>query len=164
MFAPPNVMSRAFWGLLQGWLTVFAWICTVSQPAYFLATTIQGMVILNYENYVVERWHGTLIAWAVLAIPVTTNIFARKILPTIEIVGAVTHITFFIVFIIVLAVLAPRSPASFVFGTNVFGLSGWQNQTVQWCIGLISATFPLGGFDGVLHMSQLSINYPLRLL
>lgn len=154
MFAPPGIMSRAFWGLIQGWLTVWAWVCTVSQPAYFLATLIQGMVILNHDEYIVQRWHGTLIAWGVLAIPVSINILARRVLPTIEVMGAITHISFFIVFVVTLAVLAPRSPASFVFGTNVFGLSGWENQTVQWCIGLISATFPLGGFDGVLHMSK----------
>lgn len=74
--------------------------------------------------------------------------------------GAVTHITFFIVFIITLAVLAPRSPASFVFGQNIFGLSGWTNPTIQWCIGLLSAAFPIGGFDGVLHMSDEVKNAP----
>ena len=154
MFRPPGIMTGAFWALIQGWLTCTAWVATVAQPAYFLATLIQGMVILNHDDYTPKRWHGTLLAWCILAIPVLINIFARRVLPSIEIVGAVTHISFYITFVVTLAVLAPRSSTEFVFKTNVFGLSGWENQPVQWCIGLISATFPLGGFDGVLHMSK----------
>ena len=111
-------------------------------------------MVLNQEDYGYQRWHGTLIAWGILAIPVSINIFARKLLPAVEIIGGITHISFFIAIVITLAVLAPRSPASFVFGTNVFGLSGWSNHGVQWCIGLLSSAFPLGGFDGVLHMSK----------
>lgn len=93
-------------------------------------------------------------AWAVLAIPVLINIFARKVLPAVEVVGAIAHISFYIVFVVTFCVLAPRNTAEYVFTTNIFGLSGWNNQTVQWCIGLLSAAFPVGGFDGVLHMSQ----------
>lgn len=158
MFAPPGVMSRAFWGLLQGWVTVFAWMATCAQPAFILATLLQGIVVLDSDTYAPERWHGTLIAWGLFAIPVFVNVFARKVLPTVEVVGAITHITFFIVFVVTLCVLAPRHSSEFVFTTNVFGLSGWQNTGVQWCIGLLSAVFPVGGFDGVLHMSKLLIN------
>ncbi len=35
MFAPPRVPSPAFSGLLQGWITVFTWIATCAQPAFF---------------------------------------------------------------------------------------------------------------------------------
>lgn len=154
LWAPPGFMSKEFWGLLQGWLTVFAWIITVAQPAFLIGTSIQGLIILNHDNYVPERWHGTLIAWAVFAIPVFVNIFARKALEPIELVGICTHITFFLAWIITLAVLAPHSSASFVFTTNMFGLSGWTNNGVQWCVGLLSAAFPLTGFDGVIHMSD----------
>jgi len=154
MFAPPRVLSPAFWGLLQGWITVFAWIATCAQPAFLLATVIQGMIVLTDASYVYERWHGTLLAWALFAIPVVINIFARRVLPGLEVVGVVTHLLFFVIWIVVLAVMAPKSSAEFVFATNSFGISGWSNQGVQWCVGLLSAVFPLGGFDGVLHMSD----------
>ena len=26
LYAPPKIMSPAFWSLIQGWITVFAWI------------------------------------------------------------------------------------------------------------------------------------------
>ena len=153
LFAPPRVLTPAFWGLLQGWITVFAWIATCAQPAFLLGTTIQGLMVLNDDTYVYERWHGTLLAWALFAIPVAVNIFARRVLPGLEIIGVITHLVFFLVWVITLAVMAPKSTPGFVFGTNIFGLSGWSNEGVQWCVGLLSAVFPLGGFDGVLHMS-----------
>lgn len=56
------------------------------------------------------------------------------------------HIVFFIVLIAVLASKAPtRSPNEFVWETTVTGLSGWESSGVQWCIGLLTAAFPLGG-------------------
>ena len=61
---------------------------------------------------------------------------------------------FFIAWVVTLVCLAPRSTPEFVFQTNSFGLSGWTSEGVQWCVGLLSAVFPLGGFDGVLHMSE----------
>jgi choline transport protein len=153
-FAPRGFGSPAFWGLLQGWITVFAWITTCAQPAFLLGTLIQGLIVLDNDNYAYERWHGTFLAWAIFAVPIIINIFARKLLPSLEVIGGITHIVFFIAWVVTLAALAPRSSAEFVFATNSFGLSGWSNEGVQWCVGLLSAVFPLGGFDGVLHMSD----------
>jgi choline transport protein len=80
----------------------------------------------------------------VLVLPLLCNLFARKILPALEIVGALGHIIFFFVIIITLAVLSPRSSASFVFTSSITGLSGWSSPGIQWCIGLLSSAFPLG--------------------
>ena len=110
-----------------------------------MVTTIQGLIILNHDDYVPQRWHGTLLTWACLSIPLLFNIFARKALPPLEIIGGIAHIVFFIVVVVVLVVLAPRSSAEFVFKGSISGLSGWNNYGVSWCIGLLSATFPLGG-------------------
>jgi len=33
-------------------------------------------------------------------------------------------------------------------------VSGWSDPAVAWGIGLLTVTFPLSGFDGVLHMSD----------
>jgi choline transport protein len=112
--------------------------------AFLEGTIIQGLVIQNNPNYVPKLWHGTLLTWAVLVLPILCNLFARRILPALEIVGALGHIIFFLVIIITLAVLSPRSTASFVFTTSTTGLSGWSSPGIQWCIGLLSSAFPLG--------------------
>lgn len=158
MFAPRGLGRPAFWGLLQGWITVAAWIATCAQPAFLLGTLIQGLIVLDNDSYPYARWHGTFLAWALFLVPVVVNIFARRVLPSLEVIGVVTHLGFFLVWVITLACLAPKSTSEFVFTTNSFGISGWSNEGVQWCVGLLSAVFPLGGFDGVLHMSKPSLD------
>jgi choline transport protein len=144
---------------------VFAWIATCAQPAFLLGTTIQGVIILNADTYVPERWHGTLLAWSVLAIPVACNIFARRALAPLEIIGGVTHIVFLLVFVITLLVMAPRSTASFVFTQTITGLSGWSNVGVQWNIGLLSAVFPLSGtFNASSHIMAVSNKYQVLMV
>ncbi|KAF2840590.1 amino acid permease [Patellaria atrata CBS 101060] len=158
----PRAMEPNFWGLLQGWVTVFAWISGCALTPFLLGTITQGLIIFNYETYVPERWHATLLAWAFVAIPVIWNIYARKILPVVEIVGGVCHFIFFICTVVILCVMAPRSTPEFVFKTGVWDQSGWESHGVSWCIGLLSTTFPLVGFDGVLHMSDEVKDAPRR--
>ncbi|RMZ79610.1 hypothetical protein DV737_g3311, partial [Chaetothyriales sp. CBS 132003] len=43
-----------------------------------------------------------------------------------------------------------------------FGQSGWTNEGVQWCIGLLSITSVLTGFDGVLHLSDEIPDAPVK--
>jgi choline transport protein len=123
---------------------VFAWMATCAQVAFLEGTIIQGLIIQNNPTYVPERWHGTLLTWAVIALPVFCNIFARRILPTLEIIGVIGHFVFFIALVTTLCVLSPRGTADFVFTTTITGLSGWKSSGIQWCIGLLSAAFPLG--------------------
>lgn len=154
LYAPKKFMSPAFWSLLQGWITVFAWMAVCAQVCFLEGTIIQGLILLNDNSYIPQPFHGTLLAWAILALPLFCNIFARKILAPLEIIGGVLHIALFVVFIVVLVVFSPRSTSSFVFTTTTTGLSGWSSPGIQWCVGLLSGAFPLAAFDGVLHMSM----------
>lgn len=133
----------------------------MSQAPFLVGGSIQGVAALNHPGYVPERWHTTFIAWAMLVLPVLGNVFARRTLVKLELVAGVLNVVFFFVIVVVLGVMAPRSPAEFVFGTTVTGLSGWSSSGVQWCIGLLSAAFPLQGFDGVIHLSA-EIKDPTR--
>ncbi|KAK5730374.1 hypothetical protein LTR15_000311 [Elasticomyces elasticus] len=132
----PRAMSPAFWSLLQGWLTVFSWICLCASVPFISALCLQGLIILNDETYVPQRWQATLLMWAFLALPVLGNVYGRKLLKAVEIMGGVLHIVFFVVTITTLAVMARRSTAKFVFTESFFGQSGWER------------------FDGVLHLSD----------
>ena len=96
--------------------------------------------------------------WAFLSIPVLCNIYARKVLKVIEIAGGILYVVFFIVIIVTLVVMSPRSTAKFVFTESFFGISGWQSEGVQWCIGLLSITSVLTGelkAVGPLRLSSL---------
>lgn len=95
--------------------------------------------------------------------PFLVNTFARQLLPPFQVIGGICHLVFWMSWIVVLVILAPRSPASFVFGTNIYGPSGWSNKGVQWCLGLLSATSSFSPVDGVLHMADEVKDAPKKL-
>ncbi|OCK96679.1 amino acid transporter [Cenococcum geophilum 1.58] len=150
----PRIMTPAFWSLIQGWLTTFAWIALCASGSYVCSAMTVGLIGINNVNYVPHLWHITLIMWAYLAVCVILNVYARKLLVAIEMFGGIIHIAFFIATVVTLAVMGPRSSAEFVFTESFFGLSGWSNDGVQWCLGLLTSTSLLTGFDGVLHLSN----------
>jgi choline transport protein len=125
-----------------------------AQVCYLEGTIIQGLIILNKESYIPQKYHGTLLAWAILALPLFCNIFARRVLAPLEVMGGMLHIALFVVFIVVLVVLSPRSSADFVFATTITGQSGWQNSGVEWCVGLLSGAFPLAGKSQLPRLPQ----------
>ena len=135
-------------------MTVWAWItATAASPAY-LSNIVTGLIIFNYPDYEPKRWHGTLIMWGFVILPVAWNFYFRRALNTMEMIGGVCHVVFFIISVIVLVVLARRSDSSFVFNTLTHDISGWTNPVVAWGVGLLTVTFPITAFDGVLHMSD----------
>lgn len=84
-------------------------------------------------------------AWAYLAIPVFLNVYGRRLLKAIEIIGGVLFVVFFIVTIITLVTVSETNPSEFVFKESFFGISGYTNEGVQWCIGLLTITAVLIG-------------------
>ena len=124
---------------------VFAWIFLCGGAPFIGGLVIQGLIIFNDETYVPKQWHATLLAWAYLMVPFLWNVYGRKLLKAIEIIGGIFYIVFFIVTIVTLVVMAPRNPSEFVFKTSFFGLSGWQNEGVQWSLGLLTISAVLIG-------------------
>lgn len=126
---------------MQGWITVFGWQATSTSICYLLATQIQGMVILNNPGYVPEKWHGTLIMWAVVVFSSLVNIYGIKIVPALQMLGGIMHITFFIAIIIPIVLLARRSTSEFVFTELWTSKQGWQSGGVAWCLGMLTVTY-----------------------
>ncbi|GES65229.1 GABA permease [Aspergillus terreus] len=146
--------SPRFLSFFQGWVTVFSWAALVCIAPFFIGTQIEGMVVLSNPEYVAQRWHGTLLMWAVVLIPIIINIFARRVLGVIEVAAGIMHVIFLPVTIAVFVILAPRNPNAFVWDTFVSGLSGWQNPGVVFSIGLLGVITPLSGVDGIIHMAE----------
>ncbi|ETN42760.1 uncharacterized protein HMPREF1541_01918 [Cyphellophora europaea CBS 101466] len=163
LYSPRGFGPPAFWSLLQGWITCFAWIAVCTQVCFLEGTIVQGLIILNNSTYIPQGWHGTLLAYAILAVPLFCNIFARRVLAPLEVLGGIVHIALFVVFVVVLVAMSPRSSAGFVFATSITDQSGYSQPGVSWCLGLLATAFPLGGFDGVIHMAAEVKNAPLRI-
>ncbi|EAW07593.1 putative amino acid permease [Aspergillus clavatus NRRL 1] len=143
-----------FLSFIQGWITMFSWWANVATSPYLIGTQIQALVVMNYPTYTPHSWHATLIIWAVLLIPLTVNIYARRLLSPVEVVGGIIHILFFPAVLVTLIALGSRNSSEFVWTYFENSSSGWQNDGVIWSIGLLTAVYTLGGFDGVVHMAE----------
>ena len=78
MLAPP--WCRKFLSYILGWLIICGWQAILAGGGYFGGTAIVAVVQLNYENYVPELWHGTLLFWAIIIIAVFVNTVTRRCL------------------------------------------------------------------------------------
>jgi choline transport protein len=131
-------------------------VTSAASAAAVIANIIISLAIFNYDDYVPQRWHTTLIMWLLIILVFIFNLFFRKLLNIFEIIGGLCHFLFFIVAIVILSVLAARSTPQFVFHDLTRGLSGWENPGVSWGLGLLPVTNAVIGFDGVIHMSTRS--------
>lgn len=128
-------------------------MAAVASPAFLGGTIIQGLLVLNDESYVFERWHGTLLFTAIVVLSVCVNIFAIKYLPHLETLMLLLHVGMFFLLLIPMVYLAPQHSAEFVF-TDFESLGGWNNNGIAWCVGLMTSAFPFTGWDGAAHMSK----------
>lgn len=127
-----------------GWLTTIAWISNVTTAGYITAITTQGLISLNQPDYVFQRFHGTLLAFAFILIAVFVNIRLISHLPSLERAMFILHVLGFFALLISLVYLAPHRSASDVF-TIFLNKGGWPNQSVSFCVGLLGS---IGAFVG----------------
>ncbi|KAH8204762.1 hypothetical protein TruAng_001096 [Truncatella angustata] len=150
-FAPRKYQK--FLSYLTGWLAVLAWQTGCASSAYLSGTQIQGLVILNYTNYVPKPWHGTLITIAVAVFSVIFNIFLASKLPILETIGLIIHLFGFFGIIATLWVLSPKADAVSVF-TEFSDGGGWGTLGGSTLIGVTAAIIPLLGGDAAVHMAE----------
>lgn len=129
----------------SGWLTLLGWLAFTASAPFASGTIIQGLITLNYPDYVPERWHGTLLYIAVLSIAFALNIWGSRLLPILENFIMALHILFFFAMLIAVAIIPPsRHSAEFVFA-NFQNNTGWENDGIAWCLGLLTSAYILIG-------------------
>ncbi|KAF2471005.1 putative amino acid permease [Lindgomyces ingoldianus] len=160
LLAPPKWSKFLSW--LTGWVSVLGWQAGCASGTFLGGTIIQGLLVLNNPSYEYQRWHGTLILYAVLLVSVFVNTVAIRILPALEGIILILHVLGFLAILIPLVHLAPQSPAQFVFATWSNG-SGYDDG-LSWFVGLLTSSVLFIGFDGACHMAEevkdASINVP----
>ncbi|GMF72543.1 unnamed protein product [Aspergillus oryzae] len=97
---------------------------------------IQGLLVLNYDSYAFQRWHGTLIYWAILVISAIVNIQGSRVLPVVENLSLGFHVVAFIIVFVVICVVSPtKHVPEFVF-VDTINNSGWGNNGIAWCVAI----------------------------
>lgn len=131
---------------------------------------IQGLLVLNYPDYVFENWHGTLLVIAITGFCIIFNTFLAKKLPMVEGLILIFHVLGFFAVLIPLWVLGPRGDPKQVF-TEFLNLGGWQTDGLAfmvgmfpplhpstpfltWHPGLLAPVYTLIGADSAVHMSE----------
>lgn len=66
-----------------GWLTAIGWQVYLASVCFLVGTIIQGLLVLNDPTYVYERWHGTLLAIAIVCFSIIFNTVLASRLPLI---------------------------------------------------------------------------------
>lgn len=121
----------------------------MASGAFLGGTLIQGLLILNYDSYNPQRWHGTLLFYAVLAVSLLVNTYLARMLPTIESTILVLHILGFFGILITLVYFAPHQSPGDVFANFQFS-SGWDSDGLSFLVGLTTSMFAFIG--GVLQI------------
>lgn len=106
---------------------------------------IQGLLTLNYENYVAQRWHASLIYWFFVVLGTVINIWGSRLLSIVEKSSLIVHVLGFIVIFAAIWACAPaKQSADFVF-TFFQNNSGWSSDSIAWSLGMLSSCYVLAG-------------------
>ncbi len=105
---------------------------------------VQGLIVLNYAEYNYQRWHGTMLFYAILLLALVFNTFLARYLPQMEFVILAIHIGGFIGILIPLVYFAPHGTASDVFGQFLTS-GGYENQGLTFFVGIIASVFAFVG-------------------
>jgi choline transport protein len=111
-------------------------------------------VINSRPDYVPERWHGTVMVFALILVALLFNTFLFKFLPQVETVVLLFHITLFVVFIIVITVRSPTKSSNDEVWTLFLNKGGYESKGLSFFVGLITPLFAFCGADSAVHMSE----------
>lgn len=123
----------------------FGWVSFTASAPYLAAGMIQGLVVLTCEAYQPQRWHLSLIYWALVGLATALNIWGSRLFSLVETASLVIHLVGFVVVLIVMWVCVPaKHNATFVF-TTFLNSTGWSSNGLAWCLGMLSSCYVLAG-------------------
>ncbi|KAI9648810.1 hypothetical protein NHQ30_003451 [Ciborinia camelliae] len=137
-FAPPKIQK--FLSYLVGWLCAIGWQDYLAGICFMVASTIQGLIALNVENYVWQSYHGTLLTIAVLAFSIIFNTSMSSHLPKIEGAILILHVAGIFIIAIPLWVMTPHLRQASEVLLNFTNQGGWSSRGLSAMVGLTVPT------------------------
>ena len=145
--------SSKYLSYLTGWTSVIGWQATTCTTLFLASTMIQGLLIQNSLSYTPQRWHATLIGYAILAFSVFINTYLATSLPKIESVVLLLHVFGFLFVLIPLVYFGPHGDPATVF-TQFLNEGHWPTQGLSFFIGLTTSMIAFLGLDAAAHMAE----------
>jgi choline transport protein len=152
MLAPPKYKTVCSYVI--GWLTSLAWVATVATETLFAGTMIQGIISLDYPEYITERYHGTLLTWCVICVCIFVNVVIPAWLPRFEVFILVFHIAGFFAILITLLVMTPELGSNASVWLTSLNQGGWPTQGVSYCVGFLGNVATFVGADASVHLAE----------
>lgn len=121
------------------------WQTLVTSIAFQAGTEIQGLLVLNYDGYIYQQWHGTLLIIAVILFAAIFNTLLATRLHLVEGTILVVHVFGYFCILVPLWVLSPRTSSAVVW--TDFHDPGWGNRGLSAMIGMVASVLPLLGAD-----------------
>lgn len=138
---------------LTGWLCVLGWSTGSANTVLLAGQQIQGLSILNCPSYVYERWHTTLLTFAVASFSLLFNTFLAKSLPLVEAIVLFVHVFDFFAILAVLWALGTKASPGEVF-TTFNNMGNWPDFGTSALVGIFAVILPLLGADSAVHMAE----------
>ena len=110
-----------------------AWQAATASTFLLCARIIQTLAILNYSAYEPQRWHVTLVFFAVVAVALLFTTYLGRLFPKLEAMILVLYVLSFFMFLIIIVYLSPIADASDVFNTfrNDVGFSTYGQAVLS---------------------------------
>ncbi|GAA6040324.1 hypothetical protein JCM8097_009422 [Rhodosporidiobolus ruineniae] len=145
------------------WATSFGWTFIGCSAAFVFANALTGVAMFTHAEYIPERWHTSLILWAVVLLALFVNIFAFRLLGPLNTGMGLLGIGTLVVLIVVLLARqeGPYNDAEYVFATFV-NQTGWGSDGVAFFLGLVGSAFSTIGFDAVAHLAEELADAPTQ--
>lgn len=120
----------------------------------FLAgSMIQTMILINDENYAFPNWHGTLLAFAAVAIAYIGTIYGYRILPYWQNAIFAVHVLAYFAWFVPVWVTAPKATHSQVW-SEFSNTGGFSSMTLAVMVGQLSGISCNLGVDTAAHMAE----------
>ncbi|KAJ5681097.1 hypothetical protein N7536_012236, partial [Penicillium majusculum] len=151
MLAPPRVSRQLSY--ITGWFMLTGIIAMGAVNNSFGSNYILGQVNLVFPDFVIERWHAVLFAWAVGLFALVMNVFAPHALHRLSRFILVWNIASFIIVITtLLATNHQKQGTDFVFHEfrNMTGF-GASMATI---VGILQSFFGMCCYDAPSHMTE----------
>lgn len=153
--APARCARELSW--ICGWFMLVGIIANGAVNNSIAANFILGMANLRNPSYEIERWHVTVVAYAIILIMGLVNIFAPKLLDKLSISILIWNIVTFVTVIITLLVTKSRESPSFQNASFVF--ADFRNSTglspaLGTLAGLLQSFYSMCCYDAPAHMTE----------
>ena len=146
---------------MSGWLSTLAWQSFVAVDSFLVGDVILGIIALNDQSFVPQRWQATLLIVATVSALGAFNFLAGKGLAIAENVFFALHLLAFLPIIVTMLAMTPnKQTAKVVFTHFTDNGAGWSSMGLAVMVGQVSCIFvTLGRFHTYWTSKTLSLTH-----